>query len=222
MICIPIVAPDTESALKKMALAELLADVIEIRLDLMETWDVHELIASAARPVLITYRSKREGGGGSADYDSRIRLLSRAVAAGAAYVDVEFRIPLEYRKAIIESRGASEIILSLHLRNGTPSPEKLERLFRKMTATGADILKIITWARTSEDNLRVLNLITRGRALGIRVIAFCMGPMGRISRIAAPLLGGFMTFASLGAHEESASGQIPASQMREMLEILSS
>jgi len=48
-----------------------------------------------------------------------------------------------------------------------------------------------------------------------------MGPLGRISRIACPLMGGYMTFASLEKGQESASGQIPAPDMKKILEMLS-
>ncbi len=221
MICIPIMAKNTDGAIKKMAKAEPLADMVEIRLDLMEEFDLKKLIRSATKPVLVTYRSKREGGRGSAGYRTRMRHLSDAMGAGADYVDVEFKTPLEHRQRIFQNRGSSKIVVSLHLRNTTPSREKLEGVFKNMTATGADVVKIVTHARSREDNLRLLELIPRAQAIGTEIIAFCMGPLGKISRIASPLMGGYMTFASLEKGEESASGQIPAPDMKKILEMLS-
>ena len=221
MICIPIMARDMDGFLKKMAKANTLADIIEIRLDIMEEFDLKEIIKSATKPILVTYRSKKEGGEGSAGYETRVRHLSDAMGAGADYVDVEFGIPLEHRKAIFQNRGSCKIVVSLHLRNGTPSRERLDLLFKKTVATGADVVKIVTWARKYDDNLRVLELIPKAQAIGIKIIAFCMGPLGRISRIASLSMGGHMTFASLESGEESASGQIPASDMKKILEILS-
>ena len=221
MICIPIMAKNTDGALKRMAKANSLADMIEIRLDVMEEFDLKKIIGSATKPVLVTYRSKKEGGRGSAGYGTRVRYLSDAMEASADYVDVEFSIPLEHRQKIFQKRGSCGIVVSLHVRNGTPSREKLEGVFKTMVATGADVVKIVTWARNREDNLRLLELIPRARAIGIKIIAFCMGPLGRISRIASPLMGGYVTFASLESGEESASGQIPAPDMKKMLEILS-
>jgi len=92
---------------------------------------------------------------------------------------------------------------------------------RKMAATGADMVKIVTWARKYEDNLRLLELIPKAQAIGVRMIAFCMGPLGKISRIASPLMGGYITFASLERGEESTSGQMPASDMKKIFEMLS-
>ena len=222
MICISIAARTTDEAIQKMIRAKSLADTIEIRLDLMGEFDLKEIIASAPRPILVTYRSKKEGGSGTAGYGTRVQYLRDAVEAGADYVDLEFSIPLEHRQVIIQDRGSCQIVLSAHLLNRTPSSENLERLFRKMAATGLDIIKIVTWAKEWEDNFRVLKLIPRAQALNTKITAFCMGPLGRISRILCPLMGGHMTFASLEKGEESAAGQISAFDMKKVLEILSS
>ncbi|MBW1782027.1 MAG: type I 3-dehydroquinate dehydratase [Deltaproteobacteria bacterium] len=221
MICIPIMAKNTDDAMNKMARADTLADIVEIRLDIMESWNLSTLIKSATKPVLVTYRSKKEGGNGSVGYETRVRYLREAMNAGANYVDVEFSIPLDYRKTLLQNRRSSKIVLSLHLRNNTPPRERLERILKQMAAAGVDIVKIVTWARSWEDNFRVLELIPRAQSMGTEIMAFCMGPLGRISRIASPLMGGYMTFASLEAGEESASGQIPAPDMKRVLEMLS-
>ena len=221
MICIPIMARNNAEALEKMAEASTFADMLELRLDVMERFELKEIIQSANTPVLVTYRSKREGGEGSADYKTRVRYLLDAMAAGADYVDVEFSIPLEWRQEIFQMKESCGLVVSRHLLNGTPQRDKLGRIMKNMVATGADIVKIVTRARTWEDNFRVLELIPRARAIGVGIIAFCMGPLGRISRIACPLMGGHMTFASLEKGQESASGQIPAPDMKNILGMLS-
>lgn len=221
MICIPIMARNNAEALEKMAEASALADMLELRLDVMERFDLKELIESAANPILVTYRSKRDGGKGSADYGIRVHHLLDAMEAGADYVDVEFSTPLEWRQRIFQMKGPCRRVVSSHLLNGTPHREKLERIMENMVATGVDIVKIVTRARAWEDNFRVLELIPRAQAMGVEIIAFCMGPLGRISRIACPLMGGYMTFASLEKGQESASGQIPASDLKQILEMVS-
>ena len=222
MICIPIIAKDTDEASRRIAKANTLADILEIRLDMMDTFDLHEILKAARKPVLVTYRSKKEGGEGSADYDTRIRYLRKAADAGANFVDVEYNLPLDFRRQLFQMRRSYSIIISIHIRNETPSREKLDDIFKKMSATGADIVKIVTQAKALEDNLRVLELIPRARDLGLEIIAFCMGPMGRISRVFSHLMGGYLTFASLEEGQESAMGQIPVGEMRKILEILSS
>jgi 3-dehydroquinate dehydratase I len=131
-------------------------------------------------------------------------------------------MPLEHKLLMVQTKGHCKIVMSAHLLNGTPSRENLDRVFRKMAATGADVVKIVTWAREWEDNFRVLELIPRARAVGTKIIAFCMGPLGRISRILCPLMGGHMTFAALDSGEESASGQISVGHMKMIWELVSS
>jgi len=222
MICIPIMARNTSDALRKMASASAFGDLMEVRLDVMESFDLSEIIGAASKPVIITYRSQKEGGMGRVSHGELLGYLKEAVRLGADYVDVEYAIPPEHRQLLFAERGNSKLILSKHFRNGTPSKEKLEDLFRRMAATGADVVKIVTHASALADNLTVLGLIPLAEKMGIGMIAFCMGPLGRISRVACPLLGGDFTFASLKKGQESASGQVPVKEMKMILEALSS
>ncbi len=221
MICIPIIARNNAEAINKMNEAAPLADMMEIRLDLMESFSLKDIIQKASRPVIVTYRSKKEGGNGLARYETRVRHLLNAVELGADFVDVEFSMPQIYRQEIFKTKGSSRLIISAHLSRQTPSQKSLEDTFRKMAATGADIVKIITYARDPEDILRVLGLIPLAKRLGIKIIAFCMGPSGRLSRIFTLVMGGFLSFASLEEGQESASGQIPIHEMKEMLKSIS-
>jgi len=220
MICIPIIAKNTEEGRKKIARANPMADMLELRLDVMESFCVEDMIREAAKPVIVTYRSKKEGGSGSADYETIAHYLWNAVEKGADLVDLEYRMPLKLRRGFLEGQGSFGVIISTHLLDGTPSRKKLEAIFRERAATGADIVKIVTWAGAPEDNLRVLGLIPMAQKVGVKIIALCMGPMGRICRIASPLLGGYLTFASLEEGQESADGQMPVIQMNRILKVL--
>ena len=213
-------ARNNTEAIQKMAAAAPLADMMEIRLDVMESFDLKDILETASKPVIVTYRSKKEGGSGLSPYETRIRHLLRAVELGADFVDVEFSMPQVYRQEIFLAEGSSRLIISAHLSNNTPPREGLEDRLRKMAATGADIVKIVTYAREPEDSLTVLGLIPLARKLGVDIIAFCMGPAGRISRIFTLMMGGFLSFASLEEGQESAAGQIPISEMKKMLEML--
>jgi 3-dehydroquinate dehydratase-1 len=220
MICIPIIAKHTGEAGEKIARANPMADMLELRLDYMESFRLKEMLSKAAKPVIAAYRSQRKGGCGSADYDAISLHLVNAIDEGAAFVDVEYRMPRKLRRRFLERRGPWGVIISIHLLDGTPSSRKLEYIFKTLAATGADIVKIVTWAGSPEDNLRVLALIPMAHKLGIKIIALCMGPMGRLSRIASPLLGAYLTFASLEQGPESDDGQIPIMRMRDMLGLL--
>jgi 3-dehydroquinate dehydratase type I len=220
MFCIPIIAKDTDEAFEKIARASTLADMLEIRLDMMDTFDLHEIIKAASKPVLVTYRSKKEGGKGSEDPAARTDYILTAIKKGADLVDVELSLPRRWREKILDTEGRSRIVISTHINDGTPSQLDLEKIFKDCADTHSDIVKIVTRAETWADNLRVLELIPKAHDLGIKIIAFCMGPMGRISRIVSHLMGGYLTFASLEQGQESADGQIPIRQMKQIIDIL--
>ncbi|NIR17330.1 MAG: type I 3-dehydroquinate dehydratase, partial [Desulfobacterales bacterium] len=208
--------------LERIARANAVADMLEIRLDMMETFDLREMIQSASKPALVTYRSIREGGKGTADHKTHASYLLAALEEGAEFVDVERRLPEKWREKIFRARGKSSIVVSTHVPESTPPKETLEEIFEELAATGADIIKTVTHAESMMDNLRVLDLIPKAQERGIKIIAFCMGRFGRISRIFSHLMGGYLTFASLEEGEESAAGQIPVEEMKRILDMLTS
>ena len=219
--CIPIVARDSAEAISKMVRACQKADILEIRLDMMESFDLEKVLGHRPKPVLVTYRSRRQGGEGTVEAETCAQYLLEAIKHGAEYVDLELTLPEALRKKIFEVQGASNIIMSMHITDYTPPRRDLEMIFRELVSTGADIVKIVTFARSWEDNLDVLVLIPWAKKTGVDIIAFCMGPMGRISRITSHLMGGAMTFVSLSEEERSAPGQIPIDEMKEILEYCS-
>jgi 3-dehydroquinate dehydratase type I len=222
MICIPIIASNTSEALAKIAIANPVADILEIRLDLMDTFDLDEIIQAAGKPLLATYRSKREGGKGSTDPEICTRHILSALHAGADLVDVELWLPQKWRHKIFDARGRSGTVISIHVQDSTPSQEELEKIFSDCTATGADIVKIVTRAKAWEDNLRVLKLIPKAHECNVKIIAFCMGSVGKISRIYSHIMGGYLTFATLQAGDESADGQMPVMEMKNKLKMFTS
>lgn len=223
MICIPIIAQDTAGACEKIAAANPWADILEIRIDAMDvrdTFDMGKMRAHAKKPIIATCRSPKEGGLGALDERMRKVALLQAVEAGVDFVDVEFSMPEYHRRQIIENRAGAEVIVSAHVMERTPEEKTLHNLFDKMCALDPDIIKIVTRAHAPEDNLRVLGLIPLAKKANMKIIALCMGPMGKISRIAAPLLGGYLTFAALEKGQESAAGQIPVQEMQKIFELI--
>jgi 3-dehydroquinate dehydratase type I len=218
MFCIPISARDTEEALRKMALAAPLADIVEVRLDLMDSFDLGPIIRSSVKPVLITYRSEKEGGMGKDDPDTVAGYLVSAIKEGTDIIDLELGMPLTVRERILNARGGTKVIISTHINDGTPSRDELKRIFNESVGAGGNIVKIVTRASRWDDNLRVLELIPEAREMDVDIIAFCTGPLGRMSRIFSLLMGAHMTFTSIQKGEESADGQIPIMEMKELLE----
>jgi len=130
-----------------------------------------------------------------------------------------FLFSLSYH--ILASKKNSKVIVSSHFPEGTPSSQKLNRVFQESISLAGDVVKIVTLAREWEDNLRVLELIPAAQKQGIKIIAFSMGARGRISRLLSHLMGGYLTFTSLGLGQESAPGQIPVQEMKALIKTFS-
>jgi len=224
MICISIVPGTNEEALSLLARALPGADLVELRIDRIERPDLPLLLHAGKERLLVTIRRRDEGGFFASCENRRMELLREAIDLGARYVDIEARTGAvavgRLGKAIRARKGKTKLIVSHHDLEGTPSRQTLVKRLKASRALGADIVKIVTLANTVEDNLRVLDLIPQALAMGQDIIAFCMGARGRLSRVAAPLLGSCMSYASLEDGAESAPGQLTAGEMKTILGIL--
>lgn len=168
-------------------------------------------------PVLATNRSRSHGGSFEGPEELRINLLRWAVEAGSEWVDLEDEVATEVLRWF--QHHNAQILLSHHNFSMTPDRSTLHRLLQAMAKRDAAVVKIVTYANNPADNLRVLELISYGRQeLGISVIAFCMGPLGRWSRVAALLLGSPWTYVQLPGQSLAAPGQFTVDEMHSLLE----
>ena len=142
--------------------------------------------------------------------------LVRAIEAGARYVDVEIEAQKQMSKRV---RGAAHengtvFIRSYHDFEGTDSFESLKAMVEKCRYHGADIVKLVTTAHSSEDVAMVMALYDWARGENIELIAFCMGEAGKESRLECLKHGAPYTYAALTAEEAAAPGQWPSDEMR--------
>ncbi len=209
-ICVSIGKTSPESALAQADGAAAKADVIEIRLDCLEDPVVTPFLSRVDAELLFTCRAAWEGGAYRGEEAARIALLTEAIAAGCAYVDLELRSPLQSWRQLRHSArsSATRLICSWHDFSTTPSCEDLVRIVTEMRRSGADIGKIVTMASSGSDALRVLALQERAAEMDFPLIAFCMGEAGIISRVATLPLGGYMTYCAPEKGDVTAPGQI--------------
>ena len=142
--------------------------------------------------------------------------LVRAIEAGARYVDVEIEAQKQMSKRVRSAahENGTIFIRSYHDFEGTDSYEALKALVEKCKYHGADIVKLVTTAHSSEDVERVMALYEWAQSENIDLIAFCMGEAGRQSRLDCLKYGAPYTYAALSADEAAAPGQWPADEMR--------
>src|SRR3989339_1269303 len=202
MICIPIIANNLEDALHDMTEASKVADIVELRIDYIKNVDLKRLLEKRTKPLIVTNRPVREGGKFDGSEEDGIALLKLAIRLQADYVDIEHD-SIQHLCRDTEHRVPTKIIVSYH--NFRETPDDLTDIYKRLSQSGADIVKIVTHANNITDNVRIYQLLQQSQTT---TISFCMGEMGIISRILYKRFGSYLTFASLQAGKESAPGQI--------------
>ena len=217
MICIPIVGPSMSKAQEQILSAIEVADILEFRLDLIEIYELSVLLDASSLPVIVTNRSKLDGGQFKGTEEDRVHSLRGALKAGADYIDIEVSTPREVLQPFLEESDPTQIILSYH--DFSHTPEDFNPLYETMCEMPGEIIKIVTYARDLNDNLKMFELLKRAKREKQKLIGLCMGNLGEISRILSPLFGGFLTFGSLETGQESAPGQMLAKNLRDIYRV---
>jgi 3-dehydroquinate dehydratase type I len=217
-ICISIGAETCDLLKKRVDTAiKLGADLVELRLDYLRTFSidrVKDIVGRISDRCILTLRSSREGGRFRGSEEQRIPILYELEDLEPAYIDIELH-------AITKERGLSEVcsntvlIVSKHILHNTPSTSTLNRWITEVLSYQG-IGKIVSTAKKFEDNLRVMEALKQ--APKGRLISFCMGEIGLVSRILAPLLGSPIVYTSL--NEATAPGQIGLSEAHRLYSVL--
>ncbi len=215
-LCIPIVETTTDGALIAIKKANRWADLIEVRVDYLKNPELEILLQNQKKPFIITHRRREEGGKYKGEERKRLSLLQRAIDLGADYIDVELATRTSFLKDLIRNKRRTQVILSFHDFRGTPSLKKLQRLSAQMIRLGADVIKIVSFAKSWEDNLTILSLILFAKERRQKIVAFCMGERGKMSRIFSPFLGATWTYASLNKNRSSAPGQLTVQELTDI------
>jgi 3-dehydroquinate dehydratase/shikimate dehydrogenase len=211
-LCVPIFVNDFAQARRDIALAaEAGADMVELRVDRhgarFKAGFINILIGTCALPCIVTCRPESEGGRSSLPDSTRLGSLRSAVAAKAAYVDVELEVFRRARQDVPEG----PLVLSFHDFKGRP--DLLYNLIAEMNDARVGVNKIVWLARTIRDNLEAFEILkTRQKP----TIAFCMGEAGLISRVLCKKFGAFLTFASLSPKDATAPGQLSIHDMKRL------
>lgn len=178
-------------------------DAVELRLDACQGIDKNALSGmDFPKPVIITLRSKDQGGTYPHDEEQRLETLLDLARCQPDYIDLEYNVPSAWVKKIQACSPKTRIIISYH--DFTKTPEDLGAILGKMKKTMAGaIYKIATMANSTLDALRMMVFCKESSD---ELIGICMGEAGATTRILAPVL--HTGFSYCPVTTASAPGQI--------------
>ena len=201
------------------------ADIVEWRLDTYETLETNAvsevfqvLRKLTKKPILVTLRTKKEGGAAALTDSAYKALLLALMRLSPDALDIELQ--RKTSSCLLEAAKKTHVttVVSYHNFASTPSEESLKKKLSAMQQTPADILKIALMPKTLED---VFNVVSAARwakkQLSKPVIAISMGEKGILTRLACKTFGGCATFASF-EKKTSAPGQITIQTTKHFLE----
>ncbi len=171
---------------------------------------MRQLFSAANVPLIATFRPC------SSSDAERFDLLAAAIHAGATYVDIEMEAPYLKDLAAVAKGKQCKVILSHHWREHTPPKEELTDTVAAMQGYEPDYCKVVARAHAPTDNIRVLSLYEDTANL----LAFCMGSVGRWSRIASYLLGAPFIYAAPDNGPATADGQPTIHELHELARII--
>ena len=196
------------------------ANLIEVRLDyLEETRNIQDLPESTKLPLIATNKLRSEKGFFSGSETERQQTLLNAANNGFQYVDVDYSSPKRNETICRLKALCTKPIVSYHKFDGILNVSSMENILDEEIHSGASVCKIVLTANQIEDNLPVLSFISFASTKA-KLVCFCMGENGKISRLLSPAFGAFFTFASLDYGSETASGQISITEMKTAYKLL--
>jgi 3-dehydroquinate dehydratase type I len=220
-ICVSILPKNNVEALSLIEQAEKAkADFIEVRLDSLEpSRNLSEHSKKTKIPLIATNKLQNEKGSFSGTETERQETLLEAAKNGFEYIDVDMSSS-KYKETIakLKQLGARPIV-SHHNFDGALGIAEMSNILKQQISSGAAVCKIVTTAKKIEDNLAVLNFIS-AIPDRVKLVCFCMGENGKISRLLSPMFGAYFTFASLEQGSETALGQMSIREMRVAYDLL--
>lgn len=182
------------------------ADLHELRLDLLDdpSIPIRDLAEGELSHLVVTCRPLRQGGEFDGDEETRFRILTEAVRAGAGFVDVEADVENLRADEILHeaSRGLTRIVRSHHVFESSGDP--IQEMTRLRGLRG-HVLKL---AVQVDDAAELAPLLELGRERDRPVVLIGMGRAGVLSRICYRRFGSAWTFAASDDAGRTAEGQV--------------
>lgn len=231
-IIVPIVAKTAEDILEKAReILNCTFDFVEWRVDFYEdALNTQKVLSTlkalrailGERPILVTARTKEEGGAVDIDMDTYTVLNTAVAQSGDAdIIDVQIFSGDEVVRKNIDAihKAGCRVVGSYHSFDGTPGKDELVSCMKKAQDMGADIPKVAVMPRSRADVIALLDATQEmhTKYADRPIITMSMGS-GVISRLCGECFGSAATFGMIG--QASAPGQIPTEQLTIVLSIL--
>jgi len=194
------------------------ADVVEIRLDVWGNFFREDMLEKMARfkekiklPMLVSFR-------GGHPFPSWWQPVHWRALAHAAMIDVEWSPKYPWREILRNVKTHNlALMISHHDYTRTPAEKALIKIAKAAYAKKADIVKIATRVEKIEDIRTLLNLNAKFAPKRLMTV-MGMGPMGTLSRLAAPLFHASFLYGFIGT--PTARGQLPFRDLQERVRML--
>ncbi|MCZ0861600.1 type I 3-dehydroquinate dehydratase, partial [Methanocorpusculum sp. MG] len=189
-----VIAADTPASVEAMTAEALAAgaEAFEVRLDAFAEIPDDLSFLPTEKPVIVTLRSEED--------ENRREIFAKALACGAAYVDIESDSVL--RNIFPKTR----VICSYHDFAKTPAAWEILHLFRDLSTSG--IPKAAFMVRGPADLLEIWKAAVVLKQSDEPFILIGMGAAGEITRIRAADIGSMVSYCAVRPELTSAPGQI--------------
>lgn len=204
-ICTPVVGKTFNEFLLNLDKVQKISSFVELRVDQIEDLKEEDLLLIRKKTVkkaIFTCRTKK--------------LFLVGLEIGFDYLDIDWEV-VKKEKIIFPKTKKPKIIISYHNFNETPSQKKLKKLIANIKEFSPDIIKIATYVRNEKDNVTLFKILLDKKPIPLIIIG--MGEKGKITRIFAPLLGSYLTYAKT-PFGKSAPGQPDYFHLKEIYKII--
>lgn len=221
VICCPVMGETIIELLNEIKIiAKTPADVIEWRVDYFKGDIVNSysqiIKACQNTPVILTYRTKAEGGlGDNGIYEA---LLNDFVnLPNLQILDIELSLGFEKVAKLVKKAKENVVItiVSAHFFHFTP--DNIEEIYEKMEKTGGDIPKLAVMPQNFSDVLKMMEKCEKVSRENSPIIGISMSKLGLATRLCPTQMGSCLTFAS--GIKTSAPGQIEADVIKKVISV---
>ena len=221
-VCVPVVGSDAATMIERAESVVRDNPFLELRLDylpqpaaaLPKLKNFLEMHPEAT--AIATCRRAVNGGKFKGSIAAELAVLLKAADAGFPLVDIELQSAKSLKAD--QLRGLTDrvgLIISYHDFRAT---KKLEEQFAEMSKYPADFYKVVSTATNLSDNVVMMKFLEANSAKH-EMVGLCMGEQGIISRVLGVRAGSIFTFGAAKSGEETAPGQVPFNELRDIYRI---